>query len=40
MEYLGSILWLFSWPILIYVTYKICVFTVKLFEKNNTGEEV
>jgi hypothetical protein len=39
MEHLSSILWLLSWPVLIYVSYKLCAFTVKVFERNNTDKE-
>ncbi len=39
MEHLTSILWLLSWPALIYVSYLLCEFTVRVFERNNTEED-
>lgn len=38
MEYLREILWLVSWPVCIFVTYKLAVFAIKKYEKK-LGEE-
>jgi hypothetical protein len=40
MEHMASLFWLLTWPVLIYGMYKFCVFTVRLFERNNTGGDV
>jgi len=34
MEHLASIIWLFSWPVLIFITYKLSVYALKLFNNN------
>ena len=36
MEHLSSIIWLFSFPLLIYLAYRSILIAIKLFEKNNT----
>ena len=41
MNHIPSIIWLISWPVLIYVTYKASVFALKLLDKEigKSGEE-
>ncbi len=39
MKHLPSILWLISWPLLIYITYKGSQYFIKLFEKNSANRE-
>lgn len=39
MEHLTSILWLLSWPVLIYVAYRASVFAIKIFENNLTEDD-
>jgi len=34
MEHLASILWLISWPVLIFVTYKLARYGLKVMDKN------
>lgn len=34
MNYLNEILYLIAWPILIFVTYKLSLLALKLFEKS------
>ncbi|MFO7998732.1 MAG: hypothetical protein R6U86_07095 [Bacteroidales bacterium] len=34
MEHLSSILWLASWPLVVWLSYKVSVFMLKVFEKN------
>lgn len=36
MKHIISIVWLISWPLLIYVTYRLTLLAVKFFEKNLT----
>lgn len=38
MKYTNEILWLLSWPVLIYVSYKLSVWTVKYWEKKNPDQ--
>jgi len=33
--YLTEIIWLISWPVFIWVSYKLSVLAIKRFEKNN-----
>jgi hypothetical protein len=35
MEHLTQILWLASWPFLIYLTYKLGRIAISIFEKNH-----
>jgi len=39
MEHLASILWLVSLPVLIYLSYKVSLFALKIFNKNNQETE-
>jgi hypothetical protein len=39
MTHLPSILWLISWPVLIYVTYLVSVFALKKLESNLADED-
>ncbi len=39
MNHIPSILWLISWPVLIYITYRASLFALKLFEKSVSEEE-
>ncbi|MDX9847170.1 MAG: hypothetical protein RBT74_09330 [Tenuifilaceae bacterium] len=39
MNHISSILWLLSWPLLIYITYRASLFALKLFEKSLPEEE-
>lgn len=32
MKYINEILWLASWPAIIYVAYKICFWAIKRYE--------
>lgn len=32
MDYTSSLIWLSSWPVLIYGTYQLIIFTVKKFD--------
>ncbi len=34
MEHLASILWLISWPVLIFATYKLSLLGLKILNKN------
>ncbi len=34
MEHLSSILWLLTWPLLIYASYRLSVYMVRVFERN------
>lgn len=38
MKYINEILWLLSWPVLIYVSYKLSVWAVKFWEKKNPDQ--
>lgn len=38
MTHLSSIIWLLTWPVLIYVGYRLSIYMVKVFERNNTEE--
>ncbi|MDX9943056.1 MAG: hypothetical protein RBS53_12650 [Bacteroidales bacterium] len=40
MTHLSSILWLLTWPVLIYVGYRLSVYMVKVFERNNSQDQV
>jgi hypothetical protein len=40
MEHLASILWLVSLPVLIYASYLVSLFALKIFNKNNQETEV
>ncbi|MDI3527429.1 MAG: hypothetical protein PWR03_1612 [Tenuifilum sp.] len=33
MKYINEILWFLSWPVLIYVSYKITLWAIKFWEK-------
>jgi hypothetical protein len=33
MKYLSEILWLLSWPVLIFAAWQLCAFAVRKFEK-------
>ena len=33
MKYINEILWLASWPVIIYVAYRICFWAIKRYEK-------
>ena len=35
MEYLSSILWLCSWPVVIYISYKLIFRNIKKFKNEN-----
>ncbi|SKB34768.1 hypothetical protein SAMN03080601_00283 [Alkalitalea saponilacus] len=39
MEHLTQILWLASFPVLIYVGYKLSLYALKLFHKNYEKDE-
>jgi hypothetical protein len=39
MKHLISIIWLISWPVLIYVNYRVTLVALKMFEKNLTAED-
>ncbi len=39
MTYLTEILWLISWPVIIWVSYKLSVFAVKKFDEQLTKNE-
>lgn len=39
MIHLSSILWLLSWPLVIFLTYRLTLLALKLFEKNMEGDE-
>jgi hypothetical protein len=39
MEHLSSIIWLLTWPVLIYVGFKLSVFMVRVFERNNSENQ-
>lgn len=39
MKHLISIIWLISWPVLIYVTYRAVLLAIKMFEGNLTAED-
>jgi hypothetical protein len=34
MKHVASLFWLISWPVLVYVTYRVSLYALKLFEKN------
>ncbi|MEJ5317069.1 MAG: hypothetical protein WHS63_08670 [Tenuifilum sp.] len=38
MRFLNEILWFASWPVLIYVSYLLSVWAVKLWEKKNPDQ--
>lgn len=38
MKHIASIIWFLSWPVLIYVTYRVCIIALKMLEKNLTAE--
>ncbi|MGE0076856.1 MAG: hypothetical protein AB7S48_03255 [Bacteroidales bacterium] len=40
MKYISEILWLLSWPVLIYVSYKLSVWAIKYWEKKQPEENV
>jgi len=33
MKHITQILWLLSWPLLIYISYRVILFALKIFEK-------
>ncbi|HPD95005.1 MAG TPA: hypothetical protein PLA24_03840 [Tenuifilaceae bacterium] len=35
MKHLTEILWFISWPILIYLSYKLSIWAIKIWEKKN-----
>lgn len=39
MKHLISIIWLVSWPVLIYVTYRVTLVAIKMFEGNLTADD-
>lgn len=39
MEYLDSILWFLSWPLLIFVSYRIVLFALKKMDLLNPKQE-
>jgi hypothetical protein len=39
MKYLHEILSLLSWPVLIYVTYRVVLFALKKFDEKRAGAE-
>ncbi len=39
MKHLPSILWFLSWPLVIYLTYRLTILALRIFEKNAKGEE-
>lgn len=39
MEHLSSIIWLLTWPVLIYVGFKLSFFMVRVFERNNAEDQ-
>lgn len=39
MTHLPSILWLISWPVLIYITYRVSLFALKKLESSLTSED-
>ena len=38
MRFLNEILWFASWPVLIYLSYLLLVWAVKLWEKKNPDQ--
>lgn len=34
MTHFSSILWLLTWPVLIYVGYRLSIYLVRVFERN------
>ncbi len=38
MKYISEILWLLSWPVLMYISYKLSVWAIKLWEKKQPEE--
>jgi hypothetical protein len=38
MEHLKSIVWLLSWPALIYVTYRACLIALKMLDRSLAEE--
>lgn len=40
MKHLAQILWLLSWPVLIYVSYRLVLLALKLYEKKYPSEKV
>jgi hypothetical protein len=36
--YLKAILWLLSWPVFIFITYRIILYALKRFEKINNAQ--
>jgi hypothetical protein len=39
MTHFYSILWLLSWPLVIYISYRLGVFMLRVFEKNLPREQ-
>lgn len=38
MKYISEILWLLSWPVLMYVSYRLTVWAIKHWEKKQPEE--
>ncbi len=39
MEHLNQILWLLSWPLMIYISYRAIVYFIKKYERNMPRED-
>lgn len=39
MEHLEQILWLLSWPLMIFISYRAIVYFLKKFEQNRPRED-
>ncbi|MFO7923312.1 MAG: hypothetical protein R6U58_06435 [Bacteroidales bacterium] len=39
MDYLTNILWLLSWPVVIFLSYRASLFALRIFESNAGREE-
>lgn len=39
MIHLSSILWFLSWPLVIFLTYRLTLLALKLFQKNLKNDE-
>lgn len=39
-EHINSIIWYFSWPILIFISYRIVLAMLKIFNKNLKKTEI
>ncbi len=39
MKHIASILWLISFPVMIYLVYRACLIALKIFNRNNTDSK-